>query len=163
MRIAAAGILVSALCASIWGAVPAQAQAQAQAQTTPDGENGRFSFHRAEDGYLRLDTRTGQVSICARKTIGWSCHPVPDERSALEGEIARLQIDNGLLKKELLARNLPLPGSINKDAPVAKLPDVELKLPSDSDLDRVLNFMDKVWRRLAEKMAAIQRDYFGKI
>ena len=158
-RIAAGGILVGALCASIWGAGPAQAQAQ----TTPDGENGRFSFHRADDGYLRLDTRTGQVSICARKTIGWSCHPVPDERSALEGEIARLQIDNGLLKKELLARNLPLPGSINKDAPVAKLPDVELKLPSDTDLDRVLNFMDKVWRRLAEKMAAIQRDYFGKI
>lgn len=156
MRIAAAGILVGALWANLWAATPAQAQ------TTPDNENGRFSFHRAEEGYLRLDTRTGQVSICARKPVGWSCHPVPDERNALEGEIARLQIDNGLLKKELLARNLPLPGSIKKDAPVAKLPDVELKLPSDSDLDRVLNFMDKVWRRLAEKMAAIQRDYFGK-
>lgn len=155
MRIAAAGILVGALWTNLWGA--------AEAQTTPDSENGRFSFHRAEEGYLRLDTRTGQVSICARKPVGWSCHPVPDERNALEGEIARLQIDNGLLKKELLARNLPLPGSIKKDAPVAKLPDVELKLPSDSDLDRVLNFMDKVWRRLAEKMAAIQRDYFGKI
>lgn len=157
MRIAAAGILVGALWVILWDVTPAHAQA------TPDNENGRFSFHRAEDGYLRLDTRTGQVSICARKPVGWSCHPVPDERSALEGEIARLQIDNGLLKKELLARNLPLPGSIKKDAPVAKLPDVELKLPSDSDLDRVLNFMDKVWRRLAEKMAAIQRDYFGKI
>ena len=99
----------------------------------------------------------------ARKPVGWACHPIPDERSALEGEIARLQSDNGLLKRELLARNLPLPGSVKKDPPLAKRPDTDLKMPSDSDLDRIFSFVDKVWRRLAEKMAAIQRDYFGKI
>lgn len=156
MRMAIAGVLAGALWGGLWGVSPAQAQ------TAPDNENGRFSFHRADEGYLRLDTRTGQISICARKPVGWACHPVPDERTALEGEIARLQTDNGLLKKELLSRNLPLPGSIKKDPPLAKLPDVELKVPSDSDLDRVFSFMDKVWRRLAEKMSAIQRDYFGK-
>lgn len=156
-RIAIAGVLAGAL----WGGLCAVNPAQAQ--TAPDNENGRFSFHRADEGYLRLDTRTGQVSICARKPVGWACHPVPDERTALEGEIARLQTDNGLLKKELLARNLPLPGSVKKDSPLTKVPDVELKAPSDSDLDRVFSFMDKVWRRLAETMSAIQRDYFGKI
>lgn len=156
-RIAIAGVLAGAL----WGGFCAVNPAQAQ--TAPDNENGRFSFHRADEGYLRLDTRTGQVSICARKPVGWACHPVPDERTALEGEIARLQTDNGLLKKELLARNLPLPGSVKKDSPLTKLPDVALKAPSDSDLDRVFSFMDKVWRRLAEAMSAIQRDYFGKI
>ena len=36
---------------------------------------------------------------------------VPDERSALETEIARLQGENATLKKELLARGLPLPGA----------------------------------------------------
>lgn len=129
---------------------------------SPEGENGRFTFQRVEDGYLRLDTRTGLVSTCSRKTVGWACHPVPDERIALEGEIARLQSDNGALKKELLARGSTLPGSIKKDPPAVKLPEVELKLPSDSDLDRVFTFMEKVWRRLAEKMGTIQRDYFGK-
>lgn len=156
MRFAVAGVLAGLICG-----IPAASPATAQ--TAPDSENGRFSFSRTEDGYLRLDSRSGQVSVCTRKPVGWACHPVPDERTALEGEIARLQADNGLLKKELLARNIPLPGSIKKDPPVAKLPDVELKLPSDSDLDRVFTFMDKVWRRLAEKMSAIQRDYFGKI
>jgi hypothetical protein len=148
--------LTAALCGSLWAIA-------ALAQTAPDSENGRFTFHRVEDGYLRLDARTGQVSVCARRPVGWACHPVPDERSALEGEIARLQTDNGLLKKELLARNIPLPGNIRKDPPVAGLPDVELKLPSDADVEKALTFMEKVWRRLAEKLSAIQRDYFGKI
>src|SRR5215813_8003401 len=58
------------------------------------------------DGVLRLDTRTGQVSQCSRSDIGWACKVVPDERSALETEIARLQGENTSLKKELLARGL---------------------------------------------------------
>jgi hypothetical protein len=56
------------------------------------------------DGVLRLDTRTGQISQCSRSDVGWACKVVPDERSALETEIARLQGENASLKKELLAR-----------------------------------------------------------
>ena len=65
--------------------------AVASAQTaTPDSENGRYSFNPVADGVLRLDTRTGQVSQCSRGDVGWACKVVPDERSALETEIARL-------------------------------------------------------------------------
>ena len=44
---------------------------------------------------LRLDTRTGQVSLCAKQSAGWACNAVPDERNALENEITRLQRENG--------------------------------------------------------------------
>src|SRR5215831_5073575 len=85
--------------------------AAVSAQTaTPDSENGRYSFNPVADGVLRLDTRTGQVSQCSRNDVGWACKLVPDERSALEIEIARLQGENASLKKELLARGLPVPG-----------------------------------------------------
>ena len=84
----------------------------AQAQPMPDSENGRYSFSTVADGMLRLDTRTGAVSICARKDASWACTSVPDERQALENEIARLQRENGTLKKDLLARGLPLPGGV---------------------------------------------------
>jgi hypothetical protein len=70
---------------------------------TPDSENGRYSFSPVVDGVLRLDTRTGQISQCSRSDAGWACKVVPDERSALETEIARLQGENATLKKELLA------------------------------------------------------------
>src|SRR5258708_35043242 len=85
----------------------------ALAQTAaPDSENGRYTFNQVADGLLRLDTRTGQVSLCAKKDTGFACNSVPDERTALENEIARLQRENGTLKKEMLARNPPLPGGV---------------------------------------------------
>src|SRR5262245_56952493 len=112
---------------------------------TPDSENGRYSFNPVADGVLRLDTRTGQVSQCSRSDAGWTCKAVPDERSSLETEIARLQGENATLKKELLARGLPLPGV--SSPPAAKPSEPELKLPSDADVDKVMSFLEKVWRR----------------
>jgi hypothetical protein len=129
--------------------------AVASAQTaTPDSENGRYSFNPVADGVLRLDTRTGQVSQCSRSDIGWACKVVPDERSALETEIARLQGDNASLKKELCG--LPVPGVPGPSG--AKPGEPELKLPSDDEVDKVISFLEKVWRRLIEMGRTVQRD-----
>jgi hypothetical protein len=131
----------------------------ALAQTaTPDSENGRYSFNSVSDGVLRLDTRTGQVSHC-RNDTGWVCKVVPDERSALETEIARLQGENATLKKELLGRGLSLPGVPGvPGASGAKPGEPELKLPSDAEVDKVISFLEKVWRRLVEMGRNLQRD-----
>jgi hypothetical protein len=98
-------LLAVALTLSLAGFAAASAQT-----ATPDSENGRYSFNPVADGVLRLDTRTGQVSQCSRSDAGWACKVVPDERSALETEIARLQGENATMKKELLSRGLPVPG-----------------------------------------------------
>ncbi|MBV8836790.1 MAG: hypothetical protein JO000_09635, partial [Alphaproteobacteria bacterium] len=102
---------------------------------------------------LRLDTRTGQVSLCAKKDAGWSCNAVPDERTALEGEIARLQRENGAMKKDMLARNLPLPagvsGSVASTDQQREL-NVTVPLPSDADIDRAMTAFEKMWRRMVE-------------
>ena len=123
----------------------------AQAQTAPDSENGRYTFSQVPDGMLRLDTRTGAVSLCARKEAGWACNTVPDERQALENEIARLQRENGALKKDMLARGLPLPGGV-ASAPSAQQRELNLKvpLPSDAEIDRVMSAFEKMWRRIQE-------------
>ena len=125
----------------------------AQAQPAPDGENGRYTSSAVPDGMLRLDTRTGAVSICSRKDANWACTTVPDERAALESEIARLQRENGALKKDMLARGLPLPGGV-ASAPSSSQRELNLKvpLPSDVEIDRVMSAFEKMWRRLVDMM-----------
>ena len=129
----------------------------AQAQTTPpDSENGRYSFSAVPDGMLRLDTRTGAVSLCAKQAAGWACSTVPDERAALENEIARLQRENGALKKDMLARNLPLPPGVSGAPQTAQQRERELQLkvplPSDAEIDRMMTVFEKMWRRLVDMM-----------
>jgi hypothetical protein len=134
----------------------------ARAQTPSENDDSRYTFNHADDGYLRLDGRTGQVSFCSRRPVGWACRLVPDERAALETEIGRLQGENALLKRELLSRNLPLPGMVKPDPPAAKTDEPRMSLPNDADLDKVVNFIEKVWRRLVEMIVTLQKDVMKK-
>jgi hypothetical protein len=133
---------------------------------SPDPENGRYSFNRVDEGFLRVDHRTGQVSLCDRRAVGWACQAIPDDRTALESEITRLQNENASLKTELLSRNLPLPNASKDqtqvDSHAATRGEPTLRLPSDEDLDRVKIFIEKVWRRLVEMMMNIQKDVLRK-
>ena len=131
----------------------ALALGSAQAQT-PDSENGRYSFSAVPDGMLRLDTRTGAVSLCGKQAAGWACNSVPDERAALENEIARLQRENGALKKDMLARNLPLPPGVSAPQSAQRERELQLKvpLPSDAEIDRMMTVFEKMWRRLVDMM-----------
>jgi hypothetical protein len=135
----------------------------ASAQGGPaESDDSRYTFNRADDGYLRLDGRTGQVSICTRRPVGWACQAAPDERTALEAEIARLQGENVALKKELIARNVPLPGTVKPEPPAAKTEEPRLQLPSDAELNKMMTFVEKVWRRLVEMILTVQRDMLNK-
>ena len=132
------------------------------AQDAPDSNDGRYTFSRAGEGYLRLDARTGQVSLCTRRAVGWACNPVPDERSVLEAEIGRLQSENASLKRELLARGLPLPDAIRPDVAASKPDEPRLKLPGDAEIKTVVSFLGNVWRRLVEVIVNIQNDVLKK-
>jgi hypothetical protein len=133
------------------------AAATANAQTaTPDSENGRYTFNQVKEGILRLDTRTGQVSLCSSRPAGWACETVPDERVALEAEIARLQSENATLKREMIAHAVPLPGGLRADP--GSRPQVELRLPSEADVDRLMTFMERIWRRLIDMVQNVQKD-----
>jgi hypothetical protein len=147
----------------------------ATAQTMPDTENGRYALSPVTDGVIRLDTRTGAVSTCNNTGAGWACYSVPDERAALDAEIGRLQADNEKLKAQLAAReptvtgkvDEPLPKSDSLKKPAPKLAEgerkIEIPLPSDRDMDRVMSFLEQAWRRLLEMANRVQKDVTGKI
>ncbi|MBS7542282.1 hypothetical protein KHC19_03980 [Ancylobacter oerskovii] len=54
-------------------------------------EAPNFTMQPVEGGVLRLDTRSGTMSFCASRGGVWRCEALPDERAALEAEIARLR------------------------------------------------------------------------
>lgn len=137
----------------------------ASAEPLPDGENGRYTLSAVKDGIVRLDTRTGAVSACTDSGNGWACRVVPDERAALDAEIGRLQGENEALKARLAANASPsdkTAGALqqpNKDGErKIEIPKIEIPLPSDRDLDRVMNSVERTWRRLVDMAHRLQRD-----
>jgi len=151
------------------------------AQSMPDNENGRYALSTVADGVIRLDTRTGAVSTCSYSSSGWACYAMPDERAAYDAEIGRLQAENEKskaevekLRAELAARPLAdnktdeaLPKSDSLKKPEPKVAEkerkIEIPLPSDRDVDRVMSFLEQAWRRLVEIANRMQKDVSGKI
>jgi len=152
------------------------------AQSMPDSENGRYALSPIADGVVRLDTRTGAVSTCNNAGGGWACYSMPDERAALDAEIGRLQAENEKskaelekLRTELAAREADVKGktdeALPKSDPLKKAEPksaegerkIEIQLPSDRDMDRVISFLEQAWRRLVEMANQMQKDVSGKI
>lgn len=151
----------TALFASFVWAAGAAVPAAAQDKPAPGSEDAnRYSFHRTKEGLVRLDSQTGEVAQCGWSETVWSCRPVPEERAALESEIARLQRENAALKKVLLTHGLNLPPGVKPDAQADKERETAPsdKLPTEAELDRAIAFMKNVWRRLVEMMADLQRE-----
>jgi hypothetical protein len=146
----------------------------AAAEPAPDTANGRYTLAPAADGVIRLDTRTGAVSNCNNNGNGWACYAVPDERAAMDEEIGRLQADNEKLKAQLAERETTAPGKDEEALPksdkqggppkvVQGERKIEIPLPSDQDMDRVMSFVERAWRRLIEIANRMQKDAAGKI
>ncbi|WP_426421334.1 hypothetical protein [Bradyrhizobium genosp. A] len=161
-------------CAAALVAVTTVSGTLVAAQSAPDGENGRYSMTPIPEGVLRLDTRTGTVSTCTRNGAGWACYAVPDERSALDAEIGRLQAEVETLKGQLAAgptvsgkidEALPKSDSLKKGESEAAEGErkLEIPLPSDQDMDRMMSFLEKAWRRLIDMANRVQKDVSGKI
>ncbi len=131
---------IPALCALL--ALPGAALAQNTAPADPGAnENGRYQFQPVPDGLARLDTRTGRLSICARKGAEWSCELAADERNALLAENERLKGELERLRRNPAAAEKP-----------------KIEVPSDQEIDRVLNVFDRFVRRFMEIMRGIEKD-----
>lgn len=168
MRLHRTGLAAMALAAALMSGQ------EAHAQTAPDTENGRFTLSPVTDGFLRLDTRNGVVSICTNKS-GWTCRLVPDERAALDTEIGRLQTDNKKLREQLAQRDTV---TGKTDAPLAKedskksaqaspdnkaAPDKKIELQLPPEHEKLLALIDRVWDRLIEMAIRFQKRLSEKI
>jgi len=138
--------------------VPAPATKDAAAPEAP----ARFSFNRVDGGFLRLDSVSGQVALCSQRTAGWTCQEVPEERAALDSEIARLQDRVTALQSEIAVLRAP-PAPPRPPADLAPRGDGDsksgaLKLPSDDDIKWARAAIERLWRQFVDMVADFQKD-----
>ncbi|MFK8252403.1 hypothetical protein [Ancylobacter terrae] len=107
----AIGSLVLVMTAGWMTLAPVRAQegAPAGGATSAAAEpDGRFTMTPVEGGVMRLDTRTGALSRCGARGGTWVCELLPDDRSAYEVEIGRLNDRIAMLERQI-ARGAPRP------------------------------------------------------
>jgi len=161
----------SATAVAALAAVTLLASAAAHAQSTPDTEKGRFTLAPVPEGFLRMDSRSGAVSLCTSNG-GWTCRVVPDERAALDNEIGRLQAENRALKDAAQGTiggktDMPLAKEDSKKSaqasPDTKTPDKKIELQLPPEHEKLLALIDRVWDRLIEMAVRLQKRLSEKI
>jgi hypothetical protein len=103
-------------------------------------ETGRYVMEKTENGYVRMDTATGEMSICAEKNAQIICKLAADERAAFQDVLDRLEARVARLEERL-------------DSGL-----VERVLPSDEELDRSLDNMEKFFRRFLGIVEELDKD-----
>lgn len=128
----------------------------------PDSRGGRYTFSKVAEGFLRLDAQTGEVSVCSQRTVGWACQAVPEDRAVLENEIARLRRENAALKKDMLARGLPLPSGAMPEPPIVNNGDRLPQPRSNPEVDRMVALVGRMWHELVDAIVRAQKQILNK-
>jgi hypothetical protein len=99
-----------------------------------DPAPGRYSMQKSETGIARLDTQTGEVSLCQEKDSQLVCRMAADERAAFEQEI-------DLLTKRVEA----LEKAAKSGDSVAKQ-----DVPAEEEIDRAMGIMERMMRKFMD-------------
>jgi hypothetical protein len=129
---------------------------------TPDTNGGRYTLNKVTDGFVRLDTQTGEVALCSQRTVGWACQAAPQDRAAFESEIARLRGENAALKQALLSHGLPLPSGATPESSGSHDNDITIRLPNDNDIDRAVAYVGRLWSRFVDAVNRAQKQMLNK-
>ena len=96
-------------------------------------ETGRFVMEPMGESFVRMDTQTGEMSVCAMDGAEVICRLGADERSALLDAIDELEGRVAVLERRL---NASAGDAIMRDG-----------LPNPEEFERGLGYMEEFFRR----------------
>jgi hypothetical protein len=97
-------------------------------------ETTTYTLEKTDDGYVRMNNKTGEMSICQEKSGQLICKLAAEERTAYEEDIADLKTRVTKLEATV--------ASMGKIPPV-----IRDALPSDEEFEKGLSYMEKFMRR----------------
>ena len=109
-------------------------------------KQGRYVMSPTENGFVRLDTETGAMSVCAQRNGRWICELMEDEAQKLQDEITRLRAEVKRLEEQAAAGGAP------SDAPTTVEPRKRLELPTEEEVDRALDYFESIFRTFRERI-----------
>lgn len=110
----------------------------------------RYQMEKTEKGYVRMDTQTGEMSICEDRDGQLVCKLAADERSALQDEIDRLQAE----LEDLDQRVVKLEGSLAQK--------FELTLPSEEEFEKTMGYMERFFRSFLDIVKDFENEKTGQ-
>ena len=99
-------------------------------------------MEKTPDGYVRLDTQTGAMSICRENGAQLVCQLAADDRLSLEDEITRLEDRLAALEKRV-------------DAVEGKQ---SFSLPTQEDMDKTVSVMQRFFQSFLGVVKEFERD-----
>ncbi len=104
------------------------------ASSAPAQDTANYTLEKTQDGFVRMNNKTGEMSICQERSGQLICKLSAEERAAYEEDIADLKMRLGKLE--------------NTVAGMGKIPPVVRDaLPSDEEFEKGLSYMEKFMRR----------------
>ncbi|MDX8444089.1 hypothetical protein [Mesorhizobium captivum] len=97
-------------------------------------ETDRYRLEKSGNGYVRMDTQTGAMSICEERSGQLVCKMAADQRAAFQEEIDRLQSSVKALDERVAKL---------ENTPSARL---ESNLPSEEDFNKTMSYMERFFR-----------------
>ena len=97
-------------------------------------DENRYTLEKSASGYVRMDTQTGEMSICEERSGQLVCKLAADERSAFQGDVDRFQATLAALEARIAALENSL---------TAKL---ESALPTEEEFEKTMSYMERFFR-----------------
>lgn len=127
--------------------------------------SGRYQMTPVEDGFMRLDTQTGAVSICKNKDGKVTCKLAEDGADKYAKDIDALKQENQKLRGEVerleqhfgLETNKNKPGQPNDLAPPVP-PSTTFKVPREEDVDQMFNYIEGMLNKFRERLRRLEKE-----
>jgi hypothetical protein len=132
------------------------------AEDAASPSSGRYQIAPDEDGFVRLDTRTGAMTHCGKQEGAWRCDVLAEERSDLVQRLDALAAEVGTLSAEV-ARLTGRLAAVEARPGAAPLPDARLPAAPSPDVrekefDEALSFAERLMRRFFDMVRELKSE-----